>query len=399
MRRADRVERLEKYLEIDPNNEALLHDLANAYQEVGQSNKALELYQRLLKESGESSVLLNTIGNVYLSIGEWTQAEKIFEQALRIDPEVPELLFNLAYAKFSGGDAASARKHFARLVEISPNESRFQYYLGLACEDLNDAAGAKKAFDATLKIDPDHPGALLFLAMQELENGRLKEARERAEQILRKNPRSIDALVLKAQVAMLDFEADKALSILRQAQSNAQNNAYISTLLGQTLLMLQRITQARRELESSVLLDPESTQAYISLGWATALQDDVTASESAFQNALKLDPQDPDAHSGLALIRLAQGNNAEAQRELDQALKLDENNLPGLLLKVTIKEQEAHDSSQKMLRELFDTYTFGPFGWSYRTTMEKFGQSVTGKKVLGKIIRRARMKGRYPTVH
>ena len=71
----DRIERLERFLEHDPENPALLRDLARAYHQSGEQDKALDLCARLTKIEGESASMLNLAASVHLArcghVREW----------------------------------------------------------------------------------------------------------------------------------------------------------------------------------------------------------------------------------------------------------------------------------------------------------------------------------------
>lgn len=396
----ERARRLESFLVQDPDNPALLRDLAQTYHRAGEQQRALELFERLAIAVGETPQLLNDIGSVRLALGQWAAAAETFARAVAADPTAPALRFNLGYAQLAAGDAAGARENLQHAASQRPDQPRFQYYFGLACDSLEDAMGARQAMEAALRADSNYTDAQLFMCYLELETGDIKAARLGAEQALQQQ-KSVDALMLRAQIALLEFEAEAALALLREAETLAPNDAAVQVALGQTLLMLQRQSQARRAFAAATGLDAGSVEAQLGLGWSALLQNDQSAAEQAFNSALASDPEAADGHGGLALVRFGQGRLSEAESEAGTALQLDNQNVAALLVKAAIAEQaQGTQTAEALVRRLFDQYSLAPLGWGMREIEQRFSRSPTGMRVKQKLLRHARRRRqRFRALH
>ncbi len=73
-------------------------------------------------------------------------------------------------------------------------------------------------------------------------------------------------------------------------------------------------------------LNPESTQAYVSIGSAYMRMDRLTEAANAFRRALALDPDDAVARVGMAQVHKLWGQPDQALEELERALELDPEN-------------------------------------------------------------------------
>lgn len=73
-------------------------------------------------------------------------------------------------------------------------------------------------------------------------------------------------------------------------------------------------------------LDPESTQAYVSVGSAYMRLDRLTEAANAFRKALDLDPSDAVARVGMAQVHKLWGQPDQALEELERALEHDPEN-------------------------------------------------------------------------
>ena len=73
-------------------------------------------------------------------------------------------------------------------------------------------------------------------------------------------------------------------------------------------------------------LNPESTQAYVSIGSAYMRMDRLTEAANAFRRALALDPEDAVARVGMAQVHKLWGQPDQALEELEKALERDPEN-------------------------------------------------------------------------
>lgn len=124
-------------LRIKPESKDALYLLGMFYQEKGNYDQAMQMYQKLEKVD---TVFKNASYNqgyiclVYLK--DFPQAVKHFSDAIAKDPLYTEAWYNRGYAYELSGDYANARKDYKRSLEITTNYPR-------AIEALNriDKAG------------------------------------------------------------------------------------------------------------------------------------------------------------------------------------------------------------------------------------------------------------------
>ena len=93
-------------------------------------------------------------------------------------------------------------------------------------------------------------------------------------------------------------------------------------ILGEALLLDEKLEEATHELRLAVTLNPDSDAAHHILGAALFQQRQLPAAEKEFREALRLHASS-DNHYSLAACLMTMDRYAEALAELDAAARLD----------------------------------------------------------------------------
>jgi len=90
-----RIAGLEKMLAVNPNNAEALVQLGNDYFDMGNYEKAVEIYQRSLAVDPRNPDVITDMGVAYRKMGKSKEAADAFRKALEVDPDHALALFNL----------------------------------------------------------------------------------------------------------------------------------------------------------------------------------------------------------------------------------------------------------------------------------------------------------------
>ena len=157
------------------------------------------------------------------------------------------------------------------------------FVLAARHESAGRRADARAIYVQILATLPDHPGALLKIALQEIDEGCSDVARERLERAL------------------------------KVAQRQALPTQEIWLALGRAHLARADKDAARHAVARAVELMPESPDVVTRLGHLALDAGDPSLSEHCFRTVREREPRHAGAASGLALA-------LAAQRRLDEAL-------------------------------------------------------------------------------
>ena len=90
--------------------------------------------------------------------------------------------------------------------------------------------------------------------------------------------------------------------------------------------------KARKEVEKALELNPNSADAYTTMGWIKIHYDwDWKGADGDFKKALELEPENPDVIKGTAILAATLGRFDETIKLLDQVIEIDPMNLSGYL--------------------------------------------------------------------
>jgi cytochrome c-type biogenesis protein CcmH len=150
-READRqveIQRLLGLLEANPQDAAVLSDLADAYlagsgaEDLQRAAVALQL---LLAIEPEDRSAYRRLITAYITAGDWADAQAATDSYAEIaGPDEPDIPFFRGLIAFRSGDATAAVRHFDRFLALAPEDERVPMVTSLRAETAGqlDEAGA-----------------------------------------------------------------------------------------------------------------------------------------------------------------------------------------------------------------------------------------------------------------
>jgi Flp pilus assembly protein TadD len=277
--------------------------------------------------------------------------------ALGQEPSVPpDQLLSRAIVEQQKGDLASAIRDYRAYLTVRPNTLAAHVNLGAALAHTGELDAAIAEYQAALRIDPQQPSVHLDLGLAYSRQDDLNDACVQFDAARQANPGDVRVAILLGDaeartgkaadaVTMLtpmeaenagnsDFEYVLGESLIAAGQrrdgvqrvekSAAMTNSAESWMLaGSTLLDLNELPQARRDLDNAMKLDSSLKGLCTLDGKARDKDGDSEAAVPAFRQALQQNPEDFEANLYLGAILLKQRNMDEAKTSLQKALQLN----------------------------------------------------------------------------
>ncbi|HEY6823417.1 MAG TPA: putative 2OG-Fe(II) oxygenase, partial [Steroidobacteraceae bacterium] len=206
-----------------PENPALAHALATALNTSGQYEEASRLAQQVLNRGHRSAALLNTYARSLIAQGELERAEAALRECLALEPRL-----------------ADAHSHLAQLIWLRSGDlaqATAELEQALQTFTTDEALWAAKA--AILQGGGDARAAYACLAPW--------AARAQAP----------PALLLRAGLAALEFDAGQALELAERALRVVPSNAAARTLLVAAQLGTGNARAALTECEALLARSPD----------------------------------------------------------------------------------------------------------------------------------------------
>ncbi len=175
---------------------------------------------------------------------------------------------------------------YASAVKLDPKFGEARLKLAETYERMHNVQAAFPEFIRAADALPDNRDAQLKATHLLLFARRFDDAKSRAEALLQKNPKDIDAMMLRAN----------ALAALRDPAA------------------------AITEIEEAIKISPDSSRAFINLGTVRTQGGEAKQAEAAFRQAIALDPSSLDAKLAFANFLLAVQRWPEAEAMLKEVL-------------------------------------------------------------------------------
>jgi tetratricopeptide (TPR) repeat protein len=275
---------------VSPNDfRAHLH-LGLALHKAGNGQKAMEHLNRTFQLSPGNAEVHHAIGYVLFERKEYREAIGHFLEAIRIKPNYASAHMQLAICFAQTGSFEKARDHFLEAIRIDPDDPNTHYNFGYALIQQKEYREAFEQMKKASEIDPSYSkyydaqrGIKLY------EDGKLQEARELLESVVRHIPEKSEVYLYLGLIASSMGQPDSAVSFLLE----------------------------------SIRANPRYVEAHVNLGIELAKKKEYALAEEAFSNALTIEPNHVMAHYNYAVLFYLQDRRKEAMEQLLKILEID----------------------------------------------------------------------------
>jgi len=129
---------LTESLKKDPGNVDLLYNLALIEDQLGQTNAALQHFQKALNFSPRDEDILKNIGLIYLKTGKADFAQDYLIRASSLNADSDEITFALGKAYFASGKYQNALDCYLKLKNKTLDSEDINYFIAMTYGKLNN---------------------------------------------------------------------------------------------------------------------------------------------------------------------------------------------------------------------------------------------------------------------
>ena len=314
--------------------------------EKGKNFSAAEgVYKKALLISPDDPEILKRLGLICQQQGKMNESIEIFQRIIRRAPLYPGVNSLLAISYY-------ALNNFDKTIEVAqkeltgnPKDRQARNYLALALSSSGRLLEAIQQLDILLKEDPQNVATLYQLAIDYkvaaqrsaenlaklypdsefthairaevlADNFRFEEAIKEFKEVIRKNPNFPGIHVALGQVYWQNKNLEDAQEELKQALLEDPNQPLANYYLGDILVTNKEFLPAIPHLEVTISVYPQLTQAYVLLGKCYVGTGDFQRAIQFFHKALEQDPNLKEVHFQLAEVYARLGNKEESQKHL-----------------------------------------------------------------------------------
>lgn len=212
-----------------------------------------------------------------------------------------------------------------RIEQKNPIATR---QLGLAYYELGQVGLAFRFLTTAQELEPDHTEVRLKLATIYVLGGRLDDASAQVEEVLKREPQNLDALVLAAGSANTPQEIEATLARLQAVQPALGGTAKLHLAFAGLYLKKQDTAAAAREFQEAVAREPKSVEAHAALGNFYVSRREMPEAEREFRTAAELAPLASPMRVRLADFYILMRRPDEARRVLAEITEKAPDSLP-----------------------------------------------------------------------
>jgi tetratricopeptide (TPR) repeat protein len=373
---------INRAIELDPKRVESYLSLARFYIVINDKTKAEETFQRAIGVNDNSGLAHTEYGKYLVQLNRQADAEAQLSKAVEVEPGNRASRFILASFYLVNKQLDKAEVSYKALAEIdkdkpegravladfyssinrldeavsiyqeilakSPDYSQGHYRLGEIMLMRGDTQGAMAQADEVLKKDQKDRQALLLRARVRAQTGEtndLQAAVEDLKEVLVQEPNSRAGLYFMAQANFNLGNIDQARAFAGDLQRNypdylparlmqVQINLAQGDVKGAQRLsseLIDRLNQTAPDRQSSPQMLAEiRAKAYLSRGSAELNQNDTASARKDFLAARDIAPRDTFPYISLAGVALAENKVDEAAGFYENALSLENTNFNAL---------------------------------------------------------------------
>jgi tetratricopeptide (TPR) repeat protein len=361
------IHELEKALAIRADDASAEQNLAVAFEESGQPERALPWFARLettarAENHPLQADLLAAYARALAATRQPAPARARMKEALEEAPQNAELWDELGTLEAQQQDWRNAEQAFSRAVQLNTGLAMAHLHLGMTLQAEQEPGALEEVHRASV-LAPRNPVITLELAQLFIARGDDREAIPLLRRTLELNAGSATASYQLGLALQRTGQVSEAIPLLEKAAAAERTNADVLTNLGMALCQAQRAKDAVPVLQKAVSLSPrnavahenlaaayiqlsqfddavaqlrealrltpEAAQLHYNLGLALKMKDDAADAIPEFEAAEKQDPSVAEAPYALGLLYLQAGRYADAESELKTSLRLQPQNGDG----------------------------------------------------------------------
>jgi tetratricopeptide (TPR) repeat protein len=387
----------ERAVQLAPTNENAIAVLAALYAQAGDNSRAISLVSGAVRQLPLSADLRGILVNLYLATAQPDMAEEQMRKIIDIKPHEMSFRAQLAmhFARAHKLDAAQgvledAVAAFAKNKErskvdeaklvlvdfIATHRSREQgeqtlrgfiaqehgdldlrLGLGALLQRTGAMPEAIAAYQEVITRDglgAKGLGARNRVAAIQVSQGHLDPARQLVAEVLQKNPRDDDALILRADIELASNDPTGAIADLRAVLRNQPDSVPLQRTLARAYMKKGESALAEEALRAAVNAAPNDPSARIELAQLLTQGGRAEQAAPVLEEAVRRMPQNPQVREALVRTYLAKHDLAAAKTAAEDLKTLRADSAAGFYLAgvIAYEQKRLEDSQRELERSL-----------------------------------------------
>jgi len=318
------IEYLDRSLKVNEKNIALQLIKVQALESLANLDSAETVLRKLITFYPDIRALRHILARFYLSHGRKDAAEAEYRAVMAENPaEVQARLDLVRFVNAVKGPKA-ATQELESLIAADPGNSELKFALAGLHQSQNNAAAAEAIFRRIIEKagnDSEAIKAKGLLAASLLAGGDRKAARALVDDVLKKDQRNEQGLLLKAGMAIDDHNPEQAIPDLRTILRDVPDSPRALLLLAKAHELSGSPELAQEHYLKAFQASKLASPFGVAYGEFLLKRGQAARAESVAEDVLKVSPGDVPAMKMLAQARIRKGDWAGVQAVADALRK------------------------------------------------------------------------------
>ena len=162
---AGAIAKYQQAMQVKPEMHALWGEIGDMYQRMGEPDKALEAYNKLLEKDPANADARTAAVVILFDKKDVEGAKKLLEPVDLKTATNPNALYNIGVGFYNSQDTKEAIRYWERVIELDPKMTDAYFQLGAAYLSVKDNEKSKQMFQKVIELDPTSENAKLAKEM------------------------------------------------------------------------------------------------------------------------------------------------------------------------------------------------------------------------------------------
>jgi len=297
--------------------------LADFYLSVGRPEEAKRLLAEITGKMPDFLPAWRRQAEIALAEGRLDDAAKALDAVSKKDPADLDGRMLRGRLHLVRQESGAAIQEFRAVLKAEPRFAPGHYQLGLALLQSGDVQQARAELNEAVTLAPNFSEAVLTLTRLNLQSGAIQPAVEDLNRLITRQPQLVPAYVLLGGAYLSQQKPAQAGDVARKLTAAVPRDPRGPDILGMSLAMQGKRSEARQEFEKALSLEPGYLDGLTHLVALTVAEKQVDAAIDRVKKQIPLAPKSGGHEALLGELYLLKGDSKSAEAVLQRAIDLD----------------------------------------------------------------------------